>query len=292
MEMGQQQQQHEQDSPLNKRRRFAPDSLPIIASEDNEAIVNHTFDSPLLLQLCEQAPTPHEIEAQLLQVGMRIRRAVSEGYQRRAFTPRPFFNASRLSAETIQAICGGPGEDGYSAGGLHTVGTLAMQPISTATFCGINLAALSHISSAPMLEEQRLWSYSTSSKRNLEEDSDSDNGSDFMPHTPQLLYADAGLHYGQDYFSIDVDSVSDAGTFAQVGMVNKQTGRRMAVPKSRLSRPVSDDTVTTGNAFAHVSAATCGVIQPQPPSCHIETAMDFGEASFLQPRQDVEMDCS
>src|SRR5882757_4169425 len=89
----------ESDSPLCKRRRFTPNTLPsIIPVWDNADIEYHTFDSPLLLQLCEQAPDQAEIEAGLLQVGMRVRKSVAEGYktQQKKFTPRPFFNMRRL----------------------------------------------------------------------------------------------------------------------------------------------------------------------------------------------------
>ena len=51
-----------------------------------------------------------------------------------------------------------------------------MQPLSTATFCGINLAALSHYSEdcTNTIAQQSLWSYTTSHKRGYEGESDSD----------------------------------------------------------------------------------------------------------------------
>src|SRR5438309_856631 len=95
-------------SPLSKRRRFTPTIPNIIPCKDNTSIEDHTFDSPLLLQLCEQAPSPQEIEANLLQVGMRVRKSVGDGYktspQQHRFTPRPFFQVNKLSPATQAAL--------------------------------------------------------------------------------------------------------------------------------------------------------------------------------------------
>lgn len=276
---------------LSKRRRFAPQETPFIASSEQ-------YDSPLILQLCDQSPSQQEIEAQLLQVGMRVRKSVNEGYStgRRAFTPRPFFNSNRLSPDTMSALSNSSSNDAnFSAGGLHNVGNLAMQPISTATFCGINLAAMSHISCAQPIEEQKLWSYSTSSKRRMfDDDSDSDESQDFMPRTPQLEYADAGIATPQDYFHINPETTTDSGyTTPQYLEVRPQfPHRRMAKPKSKV-RAVPDQPVTMINPFAQIAPprSTFGGHR-RMTSCGIEAKMDFGEASFLQPRQDIEMDWS
>lgn len=184
-----------------------------------------------------------------------------------------------------------------------------MQPISTATFCGINLAAMAHISSAQPIEEQKLWSYSTSSKRRMfDDDSDSDDSQEFMPRTPQLEYADAGIATPQDYFHINPDNMSDATSMIQSEEYQSQfLNRRMARPRSRVRAPPQQP-VASFNPFAQLAAQQSAamvnpfvqIAAPQPhfgghrrmTSCGIEAKMDFGEASFLQPRQDVEMDWS
>jgi len=287
-----------QDAPLNKRRRFAPNMLPAIASAANSDL-RQTCDSPLLYQLCEQSPSQQEIEAQLLQVGMRVRKSVNDGYQntsgRRAFTPRPFFNSNRLSPDTIAALSK-PGEDdtNISAGGNHDAGTMAMQPLSTATFCGINLAMLSHISTATPVEEQKLWSYSTASKRRqqFEDDSDSDDSQEFMPRTPQLEYADADMAVPQDYFNIDIENMSNVSTMTQIAApAPKARDRKMAQPKSRL-RSLPEQPVPIVNPFAQIAPPRSSLGHQRMRSCGMEAVMNFGEASFLQPRQDIEMDCS
>lgn len=279
-------------SPLNKRRRFAPNQIPVIVSNDDS-------DSPLILQFCDPSPSQQEIEAQLLQVGMRIRKSINDGYQntpgRRAFTPRPFFNSHRLSPDTLSALSSSANSDAnFSAGGLHNVGAMAMQPISTATFCGINLAAMSHVTSAQPIEEQKLWSYSTSSKRRMfDDDSDSDDSQEFMPRTPQLECADAGIATPQDYFNINPDSMGDVSAMTQNGELQPQfPSRRMAKPRSR-ARAIPQKPVAMINPFAQVAA-------PRPhfsghrrmTSCGVEANLEFGEAMFLHPRQDVEMDWS
>lgn len=288
------------ECPMNKRRRFVPNMLPVIASMDNSELLHQTCDSPLLHQLCEQAPSQQEIEAQLLQVGMRIRKAVSDGYQntpdRRAFTPRPFFNSNRLSPDTLAALSvpKEKEEANFSAGGLHNVGAMAMQPLSTATFCGINLAMMSHLSSSTPVEEQKLWSYSTASKRRnrFDDESDSDDSQEFMPQTPQLEYADAGMAIPQDYFNIDVEGMSEAGPTKQNGASQtKSHNRKMAQPKSRV-RCAPEQPLSTTNPFAQIAPSESSFGHQRMRSCGMEAAMDFGEASFLQPRQDVEMDCS
>lgn len=297
--MSAEQAQLSRDSPLNKRRRFAPNVLPVIASSDNSELLHQTCDSPLVNQLCERSPSQQEIEAQLLQVGMRVRKSVNEGYQnataRRAFTPRPFFNSNRLSPDTISALSNAKEDDAdLSAGGLHKVGTMAMQPLSTATFCGINLSMLSHISTATRVEEQKLWSYSTASKRRqpFDEDSDSDDSQEFMPQTPQLEYADAGMAIPQDYFNIDFESMSDVSPMTQVGApAPKVHNRKLAQPKSRL-RSVPEQPTAAMNPFAQIAPSQSSFNHQRMRSCGMEAAMDFGEASFLQPRQDIEMDCS
>ena len=292
----------ESDSPLSKRRRFAPQNLPpIIPITNNSDIEHHTFDSPLILQLCEQAPDQAEIEAGLLQVGMRVRKSVAEGYKtQKKFTPRPFFDASRLSPETQAALSGG-NSDANSA-----PVAAASQNLSTATFCGISLAYMSHFGddwATPDVSQQSLWSYSTSSKRSYETDSDSDESQDWQPQTPNLI-ADSGMHMPVDYFAIDVDTMSDVSPMTQIGERTRQqfNGRRMAMPRSRsrLQQQTEQQMPPTSavNPFANFAA-------PQPESgfgghfghkrmmsCGMEAAMDFGDAPFLQRREDVEMDCS
>lgn len=277
-------QQSTSDVSNNKRRRFAPNTLPIIAVPEDGV------DSPALLDFYDRSPSQQEIEASLLQVGMRVRKSVADGYQtsgRRAFTPRPFMNFSRLSPETLSAL---QNADGNSAGTVQSAGA----PLSTATFCGINLSMMAHITSTPAISEQKLWSYSTSSKRrqHFEEDSDSDDSQEFMPRTPELQCADAEVAMPQDYFNITSDSMTNISTWSQSSSSRSSCqNRKLAQPKSRL-RAVPVQEPMSMNPFAQISQPT----QPfrghqRMRSCGME-AMDFGEASFLQPRQDVEMDCS
>lgn len=288
-------------SPLSKRRRFAPHTLPqVIPVIDTTDIEHHTFDSPLLLQLCGQAPDQAEIEASLLQVGMRIRKSVAEGYkhQQKKFTPRPFFNVSRLSPETQAALI-----NGHKNSGDDLMPYSAAQNLSTATYCGISLAFMSHFTddnSSQEYSEQTLWNnYSTSHKRSYEVDSDSDESQDWQPLTP-TLNPDAAMHMPVDYFNIGNELMADVSPMTQLGDHTRQAfhGRRIAMPRSR-QRPVEamEHTPVTFNPFA-----SFGTQQPESSfgahnghrrmvSCGME-AMDFGEAPFLSRREDVEMDCS
>lgn len=302
------------ENPLNKRRRFGPISLPpTIASIDNSDIENHTFDSPLLLQLCEQAPLPEEIEADLLQVGMRIRKAVSGGYKTKRFTPRPFFNVRALSPETQAALCRMSAPESSP-----TRSPLAMQPISTATFCGINLSAMPAWDSPEYIEPQ-LWKYSTSHKRGFELEDESDE-QEWLPQTP-TLFANAGAAMPLDYFNIDMENRADVSPFTLVKAHRRQnsipfkqtsgpelntmtTDRRLVQPKTRVRRQPVATPPAAGlfNPFASLAM----IPEPQPAamptshhtrvlSCGMEANFafgDFAEATFLQPRQDVEMDCS
>lgn len=295
----------ESDSPLSKRRRFTPHSLPpIIPVSDNSDIEHHSFSSPLILQLCEQAPDQAEIEAGLLQVGMRVRKSIAEGYktQQKKFTPRPFFNAGRLSPETQAALAGGNSDTTNPLAPFAS----ASQNLSTATFCGVSLAYLSHHGddwASPSVSQQSLWSYSTSHKRSYETDSDSDESQDWQPQTPNLV-ADAGMHMPVDYFAIDMDTMSDVSPMTQIGERNRQAhnGRRMAMPKPRsrfLQQPMSQMPPTSAiNPFADMVVPQTEVQfgghfgHKRMVSCGMEAAMDFGEAPFLQRREDVEMDCS
>ena len=298
---------------LSKRRRFTPPTVPFIPSVDNSAFENHTFSSPILPQLSSQAPTPEEIEASLLQVGMRVRKSVNDGYNnspQKKFTPRPFAgNLHRLSPETQQALMSTkqPEPEPFSAGGLHKIGNMAMQPLSTATFCGVNLAMMPGWASEDYtaIQEQQLWSYATSHKRNYDGDSDSDESQDWQPQTPTLT-PDYGAAMPVDYFNIDMDNMSDVGPFTQPGELINGRGRRIAKPKSRVrnsgmqgveSMPLPPTSAV--NPFAAVQMIPA---QEQPQfqfghkrgmSCGVEASMmDFGEAVFLQRREDVEMDCS
>lgn len=293
-------------SPLSKRRRFTPMTLPpIIPVTDNSDIERHTFDSPLLLQLCEQAPDQDEIDAGLLQVGMRVRKSVAEGYKTKKFTPRPFFNVNRLSPETQAALVHSNAD---TANELLPYAVARTQPLSTATYCGISLAFMSHYSddmSSSDISAQSLWSYSTSHKRGYEMDSDSDESQDWQPQTPTLV-GDAAMEMPVDYFNIGNDSMSDVGSFTQAGDRARSGfhGRRTIMPKSR-TRPVQqfEQPTQAFNPFASFAApAPQPQPQPQPQfdqsfghkrmtSCGME-AMDFGEAPFLSRREDVEMDCS
>jgi hypothetical protein len=305
-------------SPLSKRRKFIPPAFgPIIPCSDNSMFENHTFSSPILPQLSSQAPTPEEIEASLLQVGMRVRKSVNDGYRnspQKKFTPRPFAgNMHRLSPETQRALMAGSGSETqqceeFSAGGLHKVGNMAMQPLATATFCGINLAMMPGWQSEDYtsIEEQHLWTYTTSSKRSYEVDSDSDESQDWAPRTPALI-PEFGAAMPMDYFNINVDSMSEVSPFTQPGEMMNHRGRKMAKPRSRVRATqmhgVQDyamPPVTASNPFAAVQmmpmqdqAISFGFGHQVDVSCGVEAqAMDFGEAPFLQRREDTEMDCS
>ena len=303
-------------NPLSKRRKFTPPQFGIIPSQDNNDIAYHTFGSPVLAQLSAQAPSQAEIEASLLAVGMRVRKSVSDGYQspqKKPFTPQPFSNRlARLSPETQQALLSKPSKptpepELYSAGGLHNVGGMAMQPISTATFCGINLAALSYYSDdcANNIANQTLWTYTTSSKREFEGESDSDESQDWQPDTPRL-HPDASESMPMDYFNIGTDQMADI-SFLQTGDRSQQVanGRKVAQPKSRVrsQRSAMPMPPSAVNPFESLQ------MQPEPEQfgfapakthCHrrmmsVELSAnmtDFDDASFLQPRTDVEMDCS
>lgn len=305
------------NSPLSKRRKFTPPQPYTIPSESNSDIENHVFGSSVLAQLSAQAPSRDEIEASLLQVGMRVRKSVSEGYQspqKKPFTPHPFSNRlSRLSPETQRALLASekkPEPEAFSAGGLHKVGALAMQPISTATFCGISLAALSYYSEdrTNTIAEQNLWTYTTSHKRGYEGESDSDESQDWHPDTP-TLHPDAGSMEPMDYFNIGANEMEDA-PMLQAGnrMQHNAHGRKVAKPRSRVRSnfmEMSDMPMPPSvfNPFEQIQMPA----EPQPygfvpekthchrrmMSCGMEANMsDFEEASFLQRRDDVDMDCS
>lgn len=140
-----------------------------------------------------------------------------------------------------------------------------------------------------------MWSYSTSSKRrqHFEEDSDSDDSQEFMPRTPQIEYADAGMSMPQDYFNIDFDNMSDVSPMTQVGQPKARIpGRKFAQPKSKI-RSIPQEPLPFINPFVQVAAPKSSFSNhKRMTSCGMEAMMDFGEAPFLQPRQDVEMDCS
>jgi len=187
-----------------------------------------------MFQLCEQAPDRAEIEAQLLQVGMRVRKSVSEGYQTqpKKFTPRPFFDIHRLSPATQAALTNG---NPQSANELSPYSASELQPMSTATFCGVSLSFLSQYED-PAVSQQQLWSYSTSHKRGYEVDSDSDESQDWQPQTPNLI-AEAGMSMPVDFLAIDMETMSDVSPMTQIGDRNGQlNGRRIAMPRSRTTR--------------------------------------------------------
>ena len=265
---------------------------------------------------------------------MRVRKSVNEGYKKKSFTPRPFANnLSRLSRETQQALLTGNASDTqapepYHAGGMHKTGGLAMQPLATATFCGISLAALSWSGddwSSPSVAEQKLWSYSTSSKRNYEADSDSDESQDWQPQTPTLMPDHGfGMAMPMDYFHIGCDDgVSEVSPVTQFG--DRHPRRKMAKPRSRLQRPQPNEFMTMDmqmpptsavNPFASINMemmhqpyqdnnfhqeqqeAQQNLLNYVPVghrrmlSCGMAASMDFGDAPFLQRKEDVEMDCS
>ncbi|RMZ80841.1 hypothetical protein DV737_g2838, partial [Chaetothyriales sp. CBS 132003] len=314
-------------SPYSKRRKFTPPTFPVvIPSTENGNFEDHTFSSPILPQLSGQSPSQAEIEESLLQVGMRIRKSVNEGYKtsQKLFTPRPFANnLMRLSPETQRALLAGNEEpttepEPFSAGGLHKVGNLRIQPLATATFCGVNLSMMSwpcEDYTSVEEQQQQLWSYTTSHKRSHETDSDSEDSQDWQPQTPTLA-PDDGKAMGMDCFNIDIDNMSDISPLTHpLGMLHHH-GRKMAKPRSRYretqmygvdAHPVPPTGAV--NAFASVqmlaraeqSATSTAAAPPQTfgfenradMSCGVEAnLMDFGDAPFLQRLEDVDMDCS
>jgi len=231
---------------------------------------------------------------------MRVRKSVADGYKtQKKFTPRPFFNVNRLSPETQAALVNSNAEAAHE---LLPYSVSQTQPLSTATYCGVSLAFMSHYSddmSNSDISSQSLWSYSTSHKRGYEADSDSDESQDWQPETPTLV-GDAAMDMPVDYFNIGNDSMSDVGSMAQLGDRARSgfNGRRIMMPKSR-NRPVQSIEQPTAhfNPFSNFALQ-----QPEPQfdqhfghkrmtSCGME-AMDFGDAPFLARREDVEMDCS
>lgn len=331
------------DAPLNKRRRFEPEQLFTIPTYDNASIAHQIFDSPLIQELADQAPLPEEIEASLLQVGMRVRKAVPEGYKTmNTFRPRPFFNMHKLSPQTQAALTGGQQRNElnpyYSESNVHKVGGLS-QPISTATFCGINLASLAAREASSQTswgspgysyEQSQMWSYSTSHKRSFN-DSDSDDSDEWLPQTPTLA-ADMGIGHPvpADYFAIDIGNMSDVSPMTQV-RESRQISRKVAKPISKINKNLQAKSTSAFNPFASIEiqqeqqmqpvqqevninwgmdfgfGQTTPTPQPQQEvfiprhhrvlSCGMEASMsmnafDFGEASFLARREDVEMDCS
>ncbi|RMZ88712.1 hypothetical protein DV736_g4061, partial [Chaetothyriales sp. CBS 134916] len=308
-------------SPHSKRRRFTPTYPVGIPPTEKAEFEDHTFSSPILPQLSGQAPSQAEIEESLLQVGMRIRKSVNEGYKtlQKKFTPRPFANnLMRLSPETQRALLAGneqaaPELEPFSAGGLHKVGNLGIQPLATATFCGVNLSMMSWpCEDHATIEEQQLWSYTTSHKRSHELDSDSEDSQDWQPQTPTLAPDDRNV-MGMDCFNIDIDNMSDISPLTHpIAMLN-QHGRKMAKPRSRIRETQmygvdahSMPHTKPVNAFASVhmlpradqpatpvASQTLGFENRADMGCGFEASlMDFGDAPFLQLPEDVDMDCS
>lgn len=199
-----------------------------------------------------------------------------------------------------------------------------MQPLATATFCGINLAAMAHVSEdcsdGTPIDQQQMWSYTTSHKRGLEDDSsDSDGSEEFMPQTPRLGMMDAGMGMPMDYFNIDMDNMSEVSPMTQVGELRQSqvNGRRLAKPRSRVRQIPMQSAPVQFNPFANMAAQEEQMLQQQQQqqqqtqpwaaghrritSCGIEANMtinfasmngDFVDAPFLQRREDIDMDCS
>ena len=257
---------------VNKRRRFAPNTFSQLEPGSNQELA-------LLHSMCDESLSQHKIDAQLLQVGMKVRDP-GEQYQppsQRAFMPRPFFNSKRLSPSTVSALS------------ANECNLNAIQPTSTATFCGISLAALAHISSVPIIEEQKLWSYSTASKRrqHFDDESDSDDSQEFMPRTPQLDCADAGILLPQDSFDINGGDLDECPA---IESTRKVRSRKMAQPRLRRSQIQS---VLEVNTFAQLSSHQQSRFIPDDLNARsCGTDMNWGETSVLQPRHDIEMDCS
>lgn len=269
---------------------------------------------------------------------MRVRKSVSDGYKnspQKKFTPRPFANnLSRLSPETQKALIAGNVTETkpvgpYHANGMQDVAPMAIQPLATATFCGINLSALSWSGddlSSSNISEQALWSYSTSHKRGYEADSDSDESQDWLPRTPTLAPENgASMGWPADYFHIGCDyGMNDISIMAQLGERHGR-GRRMAKPRTRFPRnPLNEVSQvdmqmppsSAVNPFASINREMMQQQEDAPVfhqeqagpqqqfsnfvpmghrrilSCGMEANMDFGDAPFLEKREDVEMDCS
>jgi hypothetical protein len=279
------------DAPLNKRRRFEPEQLFTIPTYDNTTIIDQTFDSPLIQELADRCPLPEEIEASLLQVGMRVRKAVPEGYKTmNTFRPRPFFNMHKLSPQTQAALLHGQQRNElnpyYSDSNVHNVGGLS-QPISTATFCGINLASMAAREASSQTswgspgysyEQSQMWNYSTSHKRSFN-DSDSDDSDEWLPQTP-TLDADMGLSnpIPADYFAIDIENMSDVSPMTQVRETRHPPARRVAKPVSKINKKQQAQPTSAFNPFAHIEIQQEQQhhLQQAPSEVNINWGMDFG----------------
>lgn len=277
------------DAPLNKRRRFEPEQLFTIPTYNNSSIAQQTFSSPLILELADQHPLPEEIEASLLQVGMRVRKAVPEGYKTmNTFRPRPFFNMHKLSPQTQAALTCGQQRNElnpyYSDSAVHSVGGLS-QPISTATFCGINLASLAAREASSQsswgspgysYEQSQMWNYSTSHKRSFNDADDSDSSDEWLPQTP-TLDADMRLSHPipADYFVIDVENMSDVSPMTQVREM--RGGRKVAKPVSKMARKLAPTPQPTSafNPFACIELQQRQEEQARQ-EVNINWGMDFG----------------
>lgn len=288
------------DAPLNKRRRFEPEQLFTIPSFDNASIEHQTSDSPLLQELADQSPLPEEIEASLLQVGMRVRKAVPEGYKTmNTFRPRPFFNMHKLSPQTQAALTGSQQRHElnpyYSDSNVHNVRGLS-QPISTATFCGINLASLAAREASSQAswgspgysyEQSQMWNYSTSHKRSFN-DSDSEDSDEWVPQTP-TLDADMGLGHPilADYFAIDLENMSDVSPMTQVREMRTSYSRKVAKPVSKIHKKTQIQPTSAFNPFASIEMPQDRRTQFAHPEVDVNWGIDFGFGqSTPQPQQE------
>jgi hypothetical protein len=240
---------------------------------------------------------------------------------------------SRLSPATLAAITA-PAKYSeltpYAASGqsaIHDIGGLpAIQPLATATFCGISLHHMSSISSLACSSPSSSRS-TNKNKRALDDSSDGEDNdvdADFIPQLPPSAFAGylPALHqqgqpstpstshhrHGSSY-PFKHTTMPDLNALSAPTHTNP-AHRKLAQPKSRIRpRPQASASPEQEN-FAFFGAYGSGwdafEMDQAPASsdiaiggCGFEinlaagpTGMDFGEAGFLRRRDEVEMDCS
>jgi Ribonucleotide reductase inhibitor len=277
-----------------KRRRFQAPITSFFTSRppSPEALLNAKQEQeqqePLL-----SPPLPDEIQSSLLTVGMRIRKSVPEGYKtQKTLHSARIYDQSKYplgsgirdyestTDTTASSISRGDYAELAPLCGLHKIGGMALQPMLTAAS---ELGPYRR--NAEQAEALNPWSppssqestYSDSplppsKKRNFTFDQDEDDevefGNDFLTQQPSS-------------YPFSHTRMPSLDPFFPTPARSEQ--RAFAIPRSRFPSSRDWRLVMEGQENLGLTSRASNTLKSNPE-------IDFGEADFLESREDVDVD--
>lgn len=285
---------------MSKRRRFQAPLTNFFSRTSNHSLdcddreLSQHKSQPDAISSPDPASVASPVQSSLLTVGMRIRKSVPEGYKTHSastqtssaskclYEPSFFVGSERAQVQDEQPYCSA---DLIASMDLHMVGGLAVQafpsmaetPVLGLTLAGESAFISSQQSALSSSMNPSTALYPKTRKRCHAFDLDSDDG--HPGGSPSdVESASVVANYSSMTYPYSYTCMPDLTRFSSPNV----TMRTIAQPRSKRRKEVGVVAKGSADIGCEQIQSAFGV----PRDFHF----DFGEAAFLKPREDVEMD--